>query len=416
MPKPSSPVSADALRALPARAIVASIADAAERWSDADFPPRVRATAAIEKRLRYPTPVVDYALDRLFGGITRQALTAAIVHELGSLEALDGPVAAMGRPAAWARGVGRATIVSSESTIGVAIPPLAYALCAKCTVTVKDRSDALVAAFVDALGEERAELAAAAEVRGWAGGADAIEARALGAADVVVAFGGSDALRAIRSRCAPEATFVPFGHRASAGYVARDALTGPVEAIATGAARDALLYDGEGCLSLHLLFVERADDAAFDRFVHALAAACAATAIEFPSGERAPERAVSAARFADAAAFRAASGAGRVLRDPGGAWSIVVDAPHEDVPPFGAGAIPIVVVSGPDDAERYLARHAIPLQALGVAGNASGAAALAVRLGAVRVAALGAMQDPPFAGHHGGRPRIADFIRWIDLA
>ena len=413
MPKPSSPVSADALRALPARAIVASIADAAERWSDADFPPRVRATAAIEKRLRYPTPVVDYALDRLFGGITRQALTAAIVHELGSLDALDGPVATSGRPTAWARGVGRATIVSSDSTIGVAIPPLVYALCAKCTVTVKDRSDALVAAFVNTLGEERPELSAAAEVRSWTGGADAIETRALGAADVVVAFGGPDALRAIRGRCAPDATFVPFGHRASAGYVTRDALTGPV---AAGAARDALLYDGEGCLSLHLLFVERANDGALDRFVRALAAACAATAIEFPSGERAPERAVSAARFADAAAFRAASGAGRVLRDPGGAWSIVVDAPHDDVPPFGAGAIPIVVVSGPDDAERYLARHAIPLQALGLAGGGSGAAALAVRLGAVRVAALGAMQDPPFAGHHGGRPRIADFIRWVDLA
>ena len=76
MPKTSSAASA-ALRALPARAIVRAIADAAERWSDADFPPRVRATAAIEERLGYTMPVVDYALDRLFGGITADALTAA---------------------------------------------------------------------------------------------------------------------------------------------------------------------------------------------------------------------------------------------------------------------------------------------------------------------------------------------------
>jgi hypothetical protein len=34
----------------------------------------------------------------------------------------------------------------------------------------------------------------------------------------------------------------------------------------------------------------------------------------------------------------------------------------------------------------------------------------------VRVTAFGEMQNPPLAGHHGGRARIADFIRWIDRA
>ena len=41
-------------------------------------------------------------------------------------------------------------------------------------------------------------------------------------------------------------------------------------------------------------------------------------------------------------------------------------------------------------------------------------AALAERIGAVRIAPFGTMQDPPLAGHHGGSPRIADFVRWID--
>ncbi len=63
-----------ALRTLPAKRIVAFIADAAKRWRDADYAPRVRATAAIEARLGYSTPVVDYALDSLFGGATGAAL------------------------------------------------------------------------------------------------------------------------------------------------------------------------------------------------------------------------------------------------------------------------------------------------------------------------------------------------------
>jgi hypothetical protein len=54
------------LRGIAARTIVGAIADAAARWTDADFPPRVRVTAAIESRLGYTMPVVDYALDRLF--------------------------------------------------------------------------------------------------------------------------------------------------------------------------------------------------------------------------------------------------------------------------------------------------------------------------------------------------------------
>ncbi len=404
-----------ALRGLPARAIVRAIADAAVRWTDADFPPRVRATAAIEARLGYTTPVVDYALDHLFDAITPDAIVAAIAGELGSLDALDGFTATPGRPAAWARGADAVTIVSSDTTIGVAIVPLIFALCAKCAVTVKDRADALVAAFAETLGEERPELRAATDVRAWSGGDEDIEAHALGAAGVVVAFGGSDALRAIRARCAPDATFVPFGHRASAGYLTAAALAGDTVALAARIARDALLYDGDGCLSLHLLFVERAPGGAHERFVDALGEACAENAVEFPPGPRKPARAARVGAYAAAAAVRAANGVGRVLRASDGAWTIVVDPPNEDLPPFGGGVIPVVFVDGIAGAAEYVGRHALPLQALGVAAL-DGARELAERLGAVRVAPFGEMQNPPLAGHHGGRARIADFIRWTDRA
>jgi hypothetical protein len=403
------------LRGLPARTIVRAIADAAERWTDADFPPRVRATAAIEARLGYTTPVVDYALDHLFDAITPDAIVAAIAGELGSLDALDGFTATLGRPAAWARGADAVTIVSSDTTIGVAIAPLVFALCAKCAVTVKDRADALVAAFVETLGEERPELRAATDVRAWSGGDEDIEAQTLGNADVVVAFGGPDALRAIRARCAADSAFVPFGHRASAGYLTAAALGGHLVALAARIARDALLYDGDGCLSLHLLFVERAPGGAHERFVDALAEACTENAVEFPPGPRKPARAARVGAYAAAAAVRAANGQGRVLRAPDGAWTIVVEPPGEDLPPFGGGVIPVVFVDGVAGAAEYVQRHALPLQALGVAAL-DGARELADRLGAVRITPFGEMQNPPLAGHHGGRARIADFIRWTDRA
>ena len=417
MPKTSSGAETP-LRALPAHAIVTAIADAAERWTDADFPPRVRATAALQARLGYSMPVVDYALDRLFGGLTAAVLSAAIAAELGTVAALDGFVATGGRPAAWARGVARVTIVSSDTTIGVAVPPLVYALCAKAQVTVKDRDDALVAAFAETLGEMLPELRGAVDARVWTGGDAAVEDVALGAADVVVAFGGPAALRAVRAACAPDATFVPFGHRASAGYVDRRALDGDVAPLATAVARDALLYDGDGCLSLHVLFVERGDGERAQRFVRALADACEATAIEFPPGRRDVERAARATAYVARAAFRAANGAGEVRRSSTEGWSIVVAPPTDELPPFGAGTIPLLLVAGVAEAADYVLRHALPLQALGVpaAFDDAAAAALAATLGAVRVAPLGTLQTPPLGGHHGGRSRIADFVRWIDRA
>jgi hypothetical protein len=254
-------------------------------------------------------------------------------------------------------------------------------------------------------------------VHHWSGGEDAREARLFGAAAVVVAFGADDALRAIRSRCAADAVFVAFGRRASAGYLDAAALAGDLDALAGAIARDALLYDGDGCLSLHVLYVERTPGGAHERVLDALAAACARTAIEFPPGTRAPARAAHAQAFADAAAFRAAQGSGRSIRAADGAWAVVADPPPADRLPFGAGVLPVVFVDGIDDAAADLRARGIPLQALGVADPASAASALlAAAMGAVRIARLGTLQDPPLAGHHGGRARIADFVRWVDRA
>ena len=77
-----------ALRALPARAIVRALADAAERWRDVDFPPRVRAIRAIRARTGYSEPVVGYALDALFGEI--EYGRAVLIDDAGVDDALVG--------------------------------------------------------------------------------------------------------------------------------------------------------------------------------------------------------------------------------------------------------------------------------------------------------------------------------------
>jgi len=404
-------VTAGSLRPLAGRRIVALVADAAARWRDADYPPRVQVTSAIEARLGYSAPVVEYALDRLFGGITERQLLATIAAELGDVAALDGVVERPGAPAAWARGVDRAVVISSDTTIGVALVPAIFALCAKCCVVVKDRNDALVGAFFASLAQEHPAFAEAAAARAWTGGADAAEDALLAAADVVVAFGGDDALHAIRGRCGIETRFVAFGHRASIGRLTAAgaaALDGPQ---ADAIVRDALLYDGEGCLSLHALFVEAAGDA-LARTAAALAAACARISLELPPGRLPPERAAAAGAYRSLARFRAASGAGPALG--GGAATVVVHEAGDEPPPFLPGVLPLISIASDDDVAAYVATQRLPVQALGTIAPDERDIALAARIGAVRVAPFGTLQDPPLGGHHGGAPRIADFVRWID--
>jgi hypothetical protein len=398
-----------ALRAVPAERIVASIADAAERWADADFPPRVRVQARIEARLRYTTPVVDFALDALFDGITAQALRAIADDELGGFGALDGFVPRAGRPDGRARAIGRALVIASSTTIGVAIPAAVFALCAKCDVVVKDRSDGLVAEFFETLAQERPEFARAARAVAWTGGADAQEAALLADADVVVAYGDDPSLAAIRSGMRPGARFVGFGNRASIAYLSENARGAIHDEELALLARDALLYDGDGCLSLHALFVERPDRA----FLERLGAAVARAAVEFPLGEVSAQRKARMAQAHDHALFNAAIGRGTGVVVDGGNALVHLTT---EAPAFAPRVLSVVAVDRPDDAATLLATWGLPLEAIALASVETDAAArgFAETCGAVRVTRFGGLQRPPLAGNHGGEPCIAPFVRWIE--
>ncbi len=396
----------------PVRSIVRAVADAAERWTDPDFPARVRVTTAVCERTGYSVPVVEYALDRLFSALTRDAIEGVIRNEVGSLEALDGFVDAPGRLRSRALPVGRVCILSSRTTIGVAIVPAIFALCAKCDVLVKDRDDALVAAFFKTLSEELEEFATAAATSTWDGERDR---RPLGEFAAVVAFGDDATLRRIRADLAAEARWIGYGSKASCGYVGRDALDTPSNAarIAEGAARDLVLYDTEGCLSLRVLFVERGGGVSPEAFCSMVERATEIASVEFPPGAFDAGRLTPVAAARDAASFRASGARGAVFSRPDAAYLIVLDQPRDDAPPFLPRALAVFSVDAPADAAHYVTRHRIPIEALAVAGLRDGGAAIARALGASRIAPLGALQSPPLRGYHGGRPRIAEFVRWI---
>ena len=400
-----------ALRAVPVRRIVRAVADAAARWSDADFPPRVRMLDRIVERTGYTVPVVEYALDQLFTTMSVDELEATIAGELGSLDVLDGFALRPGRPRARALPVGSVCVISSRTTIGVALVPAIFALCAKCDVLVKDREDGLVRAFFETLAEELDLIGEAVRAETWEGES---EARRVGTFDAIVAF-GSDATLARIASATPSARFIGFGSKASVGYVAREELRDPTAAlmIAVGAARDLVLYETEGCLSLHALFIERGGVVDPQHFTKIVAEAVERAGVEFPPGlrdARASARIVSARNLA---AFRSAAGTGSVFSDARGSYLTVLDPPSSEPPAFLPRALAVHAVENPDEAISYLARHDIPVEAVAIAGKREDLRDFAMRIGAHRIARFGDLQSPPLGGNHGGRARIADYITWI---
>ena len=359
--------------------------------------------------------MIDAALDRLFSAIDGRELERAIAGELGSLDALDGFVIRAGRADGYAAPIGRVAIVSSDTTIGVSLAPATFALCAKCDVAIRDRSDELCAAFRESLCEERSEFVDALAVYPPAAHDDPTWLGELAQSDAVVAFGSDAALAAIRSATPAQARFIPFGHRTSLAYVAREALASEAAAVEAAArlAPDALLYDGEGCLSVHAAFVEKGGVVSPARFAELAAAAVERAAVEFPATYgAAPAQAIA---YRDATAFRAALGQGAVYARAGAAEIVVFDPPRDEPPPLLPRTLALYPVDGPEAMLTFVRDQRLPLEAIGVAAPASrrDLEAAAVAAGAVRIAPLGTLQAPSLVAEHGGAGRITPFVRWI---
>ena len=400
------------LQALSAKNIIGYIADAAWRWCNPDFPPRVRVTQELVQRTGYSAPVVEYAIDRLMSGLTREALTRAIESELGGLAALDTFIEREGRPRMHAQPRGKIAILSSRTTIGVALPAAVFALATKNTVVVKDREDGLVREFFATLAQEHPAFAQAAVAHAWSGD----ETSRLIGADVVVAFGSDDTLQAIRADLPATTEFVGFGSRISCGYLLFEATKSPARLLhlLERAARDIVLFDGEGCMSLHVLFVEVASPEQEEKLpilAQKLAEHVAAATIEFPPSRQTLPNQLATAATRAGHSFRAAIG--KSVGAHAGAATIIID--RDVPPPLRPLTTLIVPIRDEMEVAPYLQRHGLRVETLAVESADTNSIALSRMIGAHRITTFGAMQHPDLAGDHGGRSRTLDFVQLIDL-
>lgn len=264
----------------------------------------------------------------------------------------------------------------------------------------------------------------------WWKGAGGDEASALYAqADAVVAYGGNEALDAIRRRLPVTTRFLPHGHKLGFGMVgacALDTLKAP--ALARLAAWDVMRYDQQGCYSPHVFYVQRGGAVSPRAFADHLAGELANLHRRFPRRPLPVEESAAVAQWRQSLEWQALSGTAatmgappalQLIGVPSDAWSVAYSDTLQPLSPTALQrTILVVAVDALDDAMPIVARHKRFLQTAGVAAAPADLFRIAPLLGAVgvtRISAIGSMSTPEAGWHHDGRFNLLDLVRMVEI-
>lgn len=280
-------------RAVPARRIVQELGALHARWAAAESPLRREAVGRLHSVTGYAEASIDEGLQSLFSQMDVRRLEEWLVRGGLPLVALDADGAG---PGLLAFGPRLTAVVSSGNVPGAALPSVVQALLLKspCLVKTASAEPALLPLYARSLSEQSPELTQALAVTGWEGGETALEAALLPELEALIAYGGDEAIRSLRSRLPIRARFIGYGHRLSFTAIGRELLADEDVARDTAdqVARDLCVYDQQGCYSPQTVFVELGGALDAERF-----GALLAEALETLSA-RLPRRGLSAAESA----------------------------------------------------------------------------------------------------------------------
>lgn len=254
----------------------------------------------------------------------------------------------------------------------------------------------------------------------WPNGATA-ERAAFTLADVVLAYGGNDALRAMQAHVPVTTRYLPHGHKLSFGLVSAAALTvRKGQHVARDAALDVARYDQQGCYSPHMLYVQRGGPVSPQEFAHHLANELAVLQHKLPRRELSLEEASQINTWREAQVMASLQDATRTVLGGDTAWHTVVFS--DQCIPLAPGplnrCVTVVAVDTLDDVMAMLPAQRDYLQTVGVAAAPEELIPLSERLGqagVTRICAVGAMTSPEAGWHHDGRFSLLDLVRMVDI-
>lgn len=309
--------------------------------------------------------------------------------------------------------------VLSGNVPGVGVTSMIRSLLVRAPALCKSASGepVLPVLFLRALAEFDPGIAAAVAVAYWTGGNTALEQPALEHADVVIHYGSGDAIADLRRRLPPHARLVEHGPRISFAAVAREEVAR--RRTANDAALAVAMFDQQGCVSPHIIYVEEGGALDPTAFAARLADRLDDLRHELPRGRITQEEAARIQQARASAEFRSIAGENvRLWAGDHLAWTVIFDPD----PTFTAGCLNRTVWVKPvydlDQVPGLVRPHAHLLQTAGLAVPGKRRTDLAPRLadaGITRMSTLAHMPWPGPLWHHDGQGPLRELLRFSDL-
>jgi hypothetical protein len=394
-------------------------------WLEPQYPYRQQAEAFLPIITHYSAPMVRHGLDTLLQAFRKDALWRLLQAEFGDPHVLD-----TFRPRPPAGGYTRAygprliTHVFSGNVPALPAWSLICALLVKSASLGKSASEEPIfaALFARSLWDICPEIGSCLAVGWWKGGDVALEAAAFASPEAVIAYGSEATTRDIQRRVPPQTRFLAYSHKLSFGVIGRETLSSAEQATQTArqAAYGVSVFDQQGCVSPHLLYVECGGAVSPKEFAALLAQGMAEVHAEWPRGTLPLEDSTAIRHLRGAYECRQLDDDEVVLfcSEPGTAWTVI----YEDTPMFTPSCLNRTVRVHPVDDMTDVAARLEPvrayLQTAGVALSPPRRQALAEtlgRLGVTRVSALDRMPWPRLTWHHDGRCNLLDLVHWTDI-
>lgn len=366
----------------------------------------------------YSPQMIVLGLERMAAGWSAVALRGAMQDEFGDLSVLERFRSRQSGGRQHAIAAPLTVHIFSGNIPGVSVSSLVRALCVKSASLGKSAEGEpyLAVAFARALAEETPELADCLAVVYWAGGSDDLEAAAFSGAGCVVAYGSDETVGRVRSRIPPGVRFIGYPNRVGAALISRKALSETtVRDQARAAAMDVVMFDQQGCVSPHTIYVERGGPVAPGDFARVLAAALDRLSAELPRGFMDP---AESSLIHQARAEAEMRGADVLASRHGTEWTVIVEDRVDFRPSPLNRLIRVVPVPRLEEAVEALRPVGAALQTVAIATGADEVERLATSLaevGATRIVAVGDAAWPAPHWHHDGRFQFLDLVRFVDL-
>lgn len=415
--------SAEILKNMTVSEIVNSIDRVIELLLDRQSPYRQKAERLLPIVTGYDGEMIRLALTSYLKTFRKHELQRFLVEDLGNPLALDDFQPRVKGGFSKAIGPDLITHVWSGNVPALPLWSFVSGLLVKAgNIGKVSSAEPLFASwFAKLLAEVEPKLANCFAVIWWKGGDEDRERAIFEQSNLVIGYGGNQALESLEKKIPITTRFLPFGHKVSFGVVSSAALDSHKAWItAHQAALDVVMYDQQGCYSPHMFYVQTGGKVSPREFARYLA-----TELD-NFGKRYPRRILSMEESSSFTAWRQKEEMSifsnrnkEVLGNSANEWGVVFEEGNTDFIPSPLNrVIKIMSFDKIEDILPLIQPYRAFLQTVGMAATPKELFQWSACLGSIgvtRITALGKMTSPEAGWHHDGRFNLMDLVNIIDI-